>query len=96
MSTAIWVGAVIGLIIGFLIQAAILFYLVKIWGVLKEAISYVPGLLEGRARKKATEILAVGWIHDRQEAKRVCDILSTMKNDYRLYVQLSELLKKEQ
>ena len=96
MSTAIWVGAITGLVVGFAIQIAILFYLVKIWGVIEEAIYYgiVPGFLEGRAREKAIEILGVGWIHDRQEAERVCHILGTMKNDNGLYMQLSELLKR--
>lgn len=99
MSTAIWVGAIIGVIIGFSIQIAILIYIMKIWGVLNEAISrgIVPGLLEGRAKKQATEILRTGWIYDRKGAEQVCHILSMAKDDKEatsLYVQLNEQLNK--
>lgn len=98
---AIWIGAIIGAVLGFSIQVAILVYLVKIWGVLNEAIScgIVPGLLEGRAKERAIKILRIGWIHDRQEAERVCHTLSTMKNgkeNNSLYVQLSGLLDKKE
>lgn len=98
---AIWVGAIIGIIIGFLIQVFILIYLVKIWGILDEAISYgiVPGLLEGRAKEETREILEIGWIRDLKQAELVCHSLSLAKNDkeaLNLYVQLKELLNKKE
>jgi len=84
MSTAIWVGAIIGAIIGFSIQIAILIYIMKIWNTLNEVIESgaVPNILEYRIKLNAMEMLETGeWITKPKKAQEICQMLATLNND---------------
>lgn len=100
MGTTMIVVYIIASIIGLAMAIIMFIAIVRIWQILNEIIASgaIPKVLEARAKKEANEIIRYGAIQDSKRADKICQFLSSLKNDQeaiQLLQQIDELKKQQ-